>query len=759
MSSYEISLIKRKLPPKISQQLDILLLHSERFIETQQETQRLLKDVLNDKVPEKINELNIVYNDYYNNQHRLAKRYQYGWVALTVILILIIIRVFYQLSITSRQLKKSIASLDFQQYALDQHAIVSITNVRGDITYVNQRFCDISKYTRNELLGSNHRLIKSSEHNEDFFRNMWRTIAKGQVWTGEIKNRNKNGVHYWVHTTIVPFLDDQQKPFQYISIRTDITDRKRIEQQLIRERSFYSSITEALEEGVYVVNKDTICTYANPKSERLLGWSTQQMIGLDFSKIVHNKDKEGHKIFPLEQKTLKRLLGDDIFSSDNVILQTRDGSSIPVSISSAPVFDKLNNWDGCVITFQDITTLKQQQQHLADAVISAEEANAAKSLFLANMSHEIRTPMNAIIGMSYLALDTQLDPQQRDYINKVNISAKALLGLLNDILDFSKIEANKLAIENIAFDIHATVSEVADLLSHLASEKGLKLSYDVDNKIKQRLIGDELRLRQILINLSNNAMKFTEQGDVSISVELLDKTQKKATLLIQITDTGIGMTERQKELLFEAFCQADISTTRKYGGTGLGLAISKQLSEMMGGKLEVESTLGEGSQFNLTLPFGISDELRNKKKETSNRTIKKPTHNDKNITDIKVLLVEDNQFNQQLTVAILKKFNIECDVAENGQEAIEILTKNQYPLILMDCQMPVMDGYTATKKIRKELKIQVPIIALTANVMREDIELALSAGMDDYIAKPIDVKTMIATITQWCNTCRLNVEN
>ncbi len=748
--------LKEKLPEEIAYQLNILLVHSNHFLTTQKETQHILKSIIHDEIPDKIKELTRAYNQYYTNQLDKAKRFQFGWVALTLVLILIIVRIFYQLTRAGNQLKKTIASLDFQHYALDQHAIVSITDVKGNITYVNQKFCDISKYTRKELIGENHRLIKSDEHDKAFYKKIWRTIANGKVWTGEIKNLAKNGTPYWVHSTIVPFLDDKQKPFQYISIRTDITDRKRIEQQLSRERSFYANITEALEEGVYVVNRDCICTYANPKSEQLLGWSTQQMIGLNFSKLIHYKNEAGENIFPMDQKLVDSLLSDQIFSSDDTILKKEDGSILPVFISSVPIFDDHGQWDGCVITFQDITKLKQQQQHLADAVISAEQANAAKSLFLANMSHEIRTPMNAIIGMSYLALQTDLDEQQRDYINKVNLSAEALLGLLNDILDFSKIEANKLTLESIEFDIHRTAAEVVDLLSHLSSEKQLELSYHVDQRIRHLLVGDELRIRQILINLSNNAMKFTEKGKVSIEVEQIEKSESESKLLICVSDTGIGMTEKQKNSLFEAFTQADISTTRKYGGTGLGLAISKQLIDLMGGQLEVESEVGKGSKFCVTLTLGNTNKARKEPLREEPLKVQLLNNGQQEAEKVhadnkgKLLLVEDNQFNQQLTIAILKKFGIDCDLAENGEEAVKMVNQNKYCGILMDCQMPVMDGYMATRIIREQHGNELPIIAMTANVMEEDLNKAKEAGMDHHIAKPIDVKAMIATITQFC---------
>jgi PAS domain S-box-containing protein len=328
--------------------------------------------------------------------------------------------------------------------------------------------------------------------------------------------------------------------------------------------------------------------HANPTAERLLGYTLAEMKGKKVHKLIHYQDAEGNPLPVHECKISQSLSDKAAYHTDKEVFFRKDGSQMPVYVSAVPIYDG-DELQGGVVAFQDITAHKVQQDALdkalkiaEDAAMRADTANTAKSLFLANMSHEIRTPMNAIIGMSYLVLQTNLDEKQRNYINKVNSSAEALLNLINDILDFSKIEANKLDIEHEHFLLDHVLVGVTDLLSLPASEKGLELLVDIDPEIPSALMGDELRLRQSIVNFTNNAIKFTEKGDVVIAVVLKEKTAKQVTLDFSVKDTGIGMTEEQKNGLFKAFSQADISTTRKYGGTGLGLAITGQLVNLMG---------------------------------------------------------------------------------------------------------------------------------------------------------------------------------
>ncbi len=426
-------------------------------------------------------------------------------------------------------------------------------------------------------------------------------------------------------------------------------------------------------------------------------------------------------------------------------IYTRGGETRVVLENGVGVHSKAGDLIAIEGFITDITPHKEMEQKLIIAKEEAEEANLSKGAFLANMSHEIRTPMNGIIGLSHLALQETLPVTTKGYLSKIHDSANLLLGIINDILDFSKIEAGKVDIEHVDFRL----AEVIEALSHItefrAEEKGLVARFDIDPSIPDILCGDPLRLQQILTNLFNNAIKFTEQGEITLKTSLLERKRGRVQLRFVVEDSGIGMSQEQVKRLFQPFSQADSSTTRKYGGTGLGLSICKSLVELMGGEIGVESELNQGSRFFFELPLSLGQKQNGQSIEH-----RKTSRQDVSLEGMKVLLVEDNKVNQLVAQQILTAAGALVETAENGVQAVDSIEDSHYDIVLMDIQMPEMDGYQATRQIRYRYSDQeLPVIAMTANALKEDREEALKAGMNDYLSKPIDVKALYRMLASY----------
>lgn len=627
-----------------------------------------------------------------------------------------------------------------QKFALDQHSIVAVTDAHGKITYVNDKFCTLSQYSRQELIGRDHRIVNSKHHPKDYISDLWSTLKSGRVWRGELKNRAKDGSFYWVDSTLVPLLDKHGAPEQFIAIRTDITERKQAEEALIAAKAL------------------------------------------------------------------------------------------------------------------------------------AEAASAAKGEFLANMSHEIRTPMNAILGMSSLLLDGELETEQRDVLEIIRRSGEALLGVINDVLDYSKIEAGKLEIEQRSFDVRDMIESVMDLFATQAAEKHLDIVYELASDVPLVLIGDINRLRQILVNLVGNALKFTSTGTIRISLSRMETRSSQATMAFCVSDTGVGIPHNKIAMLFQPFVQGDTSTTRRFGGTGLGLAICRRLAALMDGQLWVESTEGQGSSFYLSCPMrdshtmapvalpSLHGQLRDQRvlviddnpycaawlqrqlsgigarvevmtdtaqvlarvqagpalavilldHELADRCdgsvmatltatqgdgipplvivggprqvasggrvqgisrLAKPLKPRNLVTALaralqpesvdrgsrvsratsrsgllaathprRILLTEDNPVNRKVATMMLERMGYRTDVVVDGHAALLAASERDYDLIFMDMHMPEMDGLEATRRIRRlqSSTSQRPwIVALTASAMADDQSNAANAGMNDFVSKPV----------------------
>jgi signal transduction histidine kinase/ABC-type amino acid transport substrate-binding protein/DNA-binding response OmpR family regulator len=526
-------------------------------------------------------------------------------------------------------------------------------------------------------------------------------------------------------------------------LRREIAERRQLQQELAEARQHVVDMAQGLPGVVYqsIVRQDGSgeVVFGREAYYHLLGLDHESP-KLDWetlSAVVLEEDRE--RLRDTMAHAVKTL---GLFSID---FRVR-GDNGPRWIHIEAIPKRSNDpgvagiWNGYAM---DITERKRLEADLAASQDAANAANRAKSEFLANMSHEIRTPMNAIIGLSHLTLKTDLNHRQRDYLTKISGAAQSLLRIVNDVLDVSKIEAGQLQLEHIRFNIHTIFDDLISIVGHRVAEKGLELRMDIAPDLPAYLMGDPLRLSQVLLNLTNNAVKFTPSGHVAVHAHVLEHLADGVRVRFGIEDTGVGLTQEQAARLFRPFVQADSSTTRQFGGTGLGLSISKRLVELMGGKIGVESVPGRGSTFWFTLPLARAPFAE---------AAPAPVHASPvvNLGGTRVLLAEDNPINQQVAVELLQGAGVAVDVAGNGQEALGMVKSRPYDAVLMDLQMPVMDGLQATQAIRAVPELRaLPIIAMTASVMAGDRDRCLAAGMNDHVSKPISIEQLMATLARW----------
>lgn len=516
------------------------------------------------------------------------------------------------------------------------------------------------------------------------------------------------------------------------------------ESAINQEKNKLLSILTSLADGVLETDTAGKILYANPTAQQLLAIDdlpTNAHHLLDFF-TLHQTDQT---IIENPDQLSNLLSQSQGFRDDNALVCHHSASKLAVSFALSPIKQD-NLVSGYVITFRDMSLQKAAEEELRNAKQLAEDAAETKANFLATMSHEIRTPLNGVIGIATLLADTDLDAMQLDYVSTLRRSAEVLLSLINDILDFSKMDAGKLTLESIPFAPTALIHDLHSMFQSQFEQKQLKASYHLDDKLPTWLLGDEHRLRQVLINLVGNALKFTEKGEVNVSVKLVGVLGNQCRVRFSVQDTGIGISETAQARLFEAFTQADGSTTRQFGGTGLGLSISKKIIELMHGKLQLASTLGEGSRFFFDIMLTKTDSPIS---IPSHATVNTPV----SVEGKKLLLVEDNKINQLVAGKLLEKFGYAYDIAENGIEAVDKASSNHYDAILMDCQMPVLDGFEATKRIRQSEQakpVHTPIIGLTANALEGDREKCLACGMDDFTTKPIKLEELASKLNYWC---------
>jgi two-component system sensor histidine kinase/response regulator len=619
-------------------------------------------------------------------------------------------------------------------------------DARLNIVYVSPQIREMIGLSPGELSGKALSLVFSGE--ADWLMRLLEKSGPSKIKGVEVSATHADGSARILDISASVLRNDTGEAQSILGVARDITERKASEKRLEQ----LSLAVESSPVSVAISDFQGHIESVNPAFCTLTGYRQSQIIGQEM-KILRSG---------VHPDSFFAALWARLHAGESVRYEfcnrRQDGSIYWVHQAISPIFNKAGAISHFVWVGEDFTEAKHQDQMLREAKDAAEKATQAKSDFLANMSHEIRTPMNAIIGLSHLCLKTRLDPKQLDYLNNISSAAKSLLAIINDILDFSKIEAGRLQLENTAFDLSRVFTHLANLSQPKADEKQLSLLFQLAPEVPQQLLGDPTRLGQVLLNLCSNAIKFTEQGEVRVECTLLSLREDSALLRFAVIDQGIGMSAEQLQRLFSPFVQADASTTRKYGGTGLGLTISKQIVEAMGGHISIESEPGQGTRFICEIPLGLlalggtstasSQILADSPVQEASRPLNESELLP--LRGLRVLLVEDNKFNQQVAIDLLELVGVMVQLAENGHQAIEQIKAHVFDLVLMDLQMPEMDGLTATKQIRQVLqKDKLPIIAMTANTMLGDRERCLAAGMNAHIGKPIEPDALYGQLLHW----------
>ena len=520
----------------------------------------------------------------------------------------------------------------------------------------------------------------------------------------------------------------------------------------------FRSLVESSDDSIVSTTPDGVITSWNAAAERLFGYSRDEIVGLHLEMLVLPEQRaEANDILQLAMRegSVRRILETELLR--------RDGALVPVSLTVSPIYDA-DTIVGVSAIIRDVTEARRHQAELVEAQAAAVEASRAKSEFLATMSHEIRTPMNGVIGLTGLLLNTELDDLQRRYADGVRGAGEALLGIIDDILDFSKLEAGKVDLEEVGFSPGQLVEEVGVLLANSATTKGLLFRTECAPVVAESVRGDAGRIRQVLINLAGNAIKFTPTGRVVVRVSPATRGDgESGWLRFAVEDTGIGIDAATQTRLFEPFSQADASTTRRFGGTGLGLAISRRLVDAMGGDLVVASEPGVGSTFGFELHLPASDDAPDEGESAAMRAVPVRTAESTRgeartprsvspATDTgRVLVAEDNPVNQMVALGMLTQLGYSAEVVSNGDQALWALRHERFDAVLMDCHMPEMDGFAATRelRLREATGRRTPVIAMTAGVLDEDRDRCLAAGMDDFVGKPVDVDLLRVTLEKW----------
>ncbi|TKC00576.1 PAS domain-containing hybrid sensor histidine kinase/response regulator [Pedobacter cryophilus] len=612
---------------------------------------------------------------------------------------------------------------------------VVISSANNNVLWINDAFTKITGYTIEDLedqkLGD---VIVGANSDIDIIEKARIETQNKKSFSVELLAYRKDGKPIWlsIYNTII--LDSKGEVESLIEIVIDITERKEAEEQL----ELLSLVASKTENGVSISDKTGRVKWINAALSKMIGYQLEELIGKRVGDIVKGEETDIKMLNQARDGARK-----SIPYNLELKVNKKDGTPVWLSVSNTPILDQQGNIEREIEIINDISDRKQAEIQLLAAKEQAMQLSKAKEMFLSVMSHEIRTPLNAVIGITNILLDEEKLEHQVQSLNLLKFSSDNLLNLINDILDFSKMEIGKMELEYKRVNIRDLIKDIVDSLAFKTNEKGIELNYIISPDLPELVRGDKTRLYQILINLINNALKFTEKGFVKVAVAVAKITKQHTFVHFEITDTGIGIPEDKFEDIFESFTQAAANTSRKYGGTGLGLTITKKLVELYSGEIKVKSILGKGSTFYFDLKFDNFKETEMEIKEESN-AIK--------TLNARVLVVDDNEINRILARKVLTKFQVEVVTAESGLKAIELLQAKDFDVVLMDIHMPEMSGYEATEKLRAIDDVyfkELPIIALTASIMNEDLDTIYKYGMNDYQLKPFKPDELIEKIAKY----------
>lgn len=617
--------------------------------------------------------------------------------------------------------------------AIEQSPVsVVITDVDGNIQYVNPKFTDITGYSRKEVIGQNPRFLKSGTHSDSLYKELWDTILSGKVWKGDLYNKRRDNSYFWESETIAPVKDLKGEITHFIAVKEDITSLKNIQNLLEESEEYYRKLFHEAPNGYLSLNKEGHILEVNPAWCGLIGYEKEEVTNKWLGNYLTKRSEEIFK------SSYQKLIKSGKKINMEMTFLHKDNKEIIVIVNGRVVLNPDGFFKEAHFILSDISERKKYEDALQLAKLKAEESDRLKTAFLANMSHEIRTPMNAILGFSNLLTDPSLSIEEiYEYVNIINQRGNDLLQIISDIIDISRIEAGdvrmtmeKVSINHFLRELHASFHKILEF-----NDKGhVQLLLEVSELPDEAVIeADPVRLKQVFENLLQNSIKFTKEGHIKIGYK-----KGNHEIAFYVEDTGIGIDKNKQNIVFDRFRQANDTHTRDFGGTGLGLAISKNIVDLLGGEMTLESDIGKGTTFFFTIPYSneLTDDAIDLMSDDEN------LYYQLDLSNKKILIVEDVSSNYIFLESVLKRFNASILWAQDGLKAIEAVKKiNDIDLILMDIRMPGINGYYATEKIR-EFNAEIPIIAQTAYALSDDREKSISAGCNDYLSKPINLEEL-----------------